>query len=305
MPWPDLDQILDHAARLHALGISTVPTCSPTPTGRCSARWHEVPCKRRGKRPLVMGYRLRARHLLPLDAALSELRAFWPCNLAIVLPAGSRLVEADSPEAESEIHALGGGAVEVAPARERRPGRGRAFLFRDDPERRSKTSTGRGRSEAIDTLAPGSLFVCGLSVHATGHVNTWVPGRAPWETPIPFLPDALRALELDAGARTHAAPAGLVRPAASSVTTVPHRVAFLLSAYYGLRRLWEGEKTGGDASASGIDFSVARKLLKLGVPFAEVVRAIMTRPGAHRVDPDYASTTVNNAMAANARRRSR
>ena len=291
----DLDELLAHVAQLHLLNISTVPLCRPLGVDWCSVKWHPAPCEERGKRPLVVGFPARASHHQPLEEALAEVRAFYPCNLGIVVPGGAVVVEGDSPEAEQEILELAGAEVTVAPARERRPTRGRGFLFRDDQTPPMKRCTGRGRAEAIDILPGGSLFVV-AGVHATGHIISWVPGRAPWETPIPYLPDALRALApAEHPTAGHRSPS-LHQQDQELVAAVAPRVAFLITARREIRLLWEGEKSGGDTSASGIDFSLAVELLRARVPPDQVAPAIIARPGAHRTTADYAWKTVNAAL---------
>jgi hypothetical protein len=240
-----------------------------------------------------------AEELPPLDHLLDLVRKFFPCNIGIVVPERLAVIEGDSPEGEAELVRLGGDAIDHAPARERREGRGRGWLFRVAPERDVPHRVHRGASKAIDVLSGGSIFVVPPSVHRTGHCYHWVPGRAPWEVVTPILPPELYELAMD-GARSHGdsqvdLPTGVFTPRVSS------RVAFLLASRSDLERLWNGEgKRHGDNSHSGVDYTVAVLLDIAGVPLNEIAEALAARPGAHRADRSYCYRT---ALAASRRER--
>lgn len=298
-PEEELDAVLEQVTRLHTLGINTVPVCRPSLADWCSASWHPTPCEERGKRPLVAGYPARAHRLLELGTLVIEFEGHWPCGLGMVVPVGCVVVEADSPDAEAELLALGGPVMDSAPARERRTGRGRGWIFRVDPALNLTPATRLGTSEAIDVLTAGSLFVLPPSVHRTMHTFAWVLGRAPWEVTIPLLPQPILGLA-QARARARRGSEALVVSCGSFEPHVTPRVRFLLDSRRALRRLWEGEKDRGDSSASGVDFALARELLAAGVTPDEAASAIAARPAVHRADANYAIRTV-----AAARRRKR
>lgn len=218
----------------------------------------------------------------------------YPCNLGAVLPVGCAVVEADSAAAEAELQELAGAAGRMAPARERRDGSGRAFIFRVDPSWPLVTRTKRGRHSAIDVLTAGSLFITPPSIHASMVVRTWVPGRAPWQVPIPLLPDALQALALETD--THSPIGTSVTEQDGFVPRVSERVRFLISSRRDIRLLWYGQKRSGDMSASGIDYSLAVALAGEGVPALEAAEALAARDGVHRCTAEYALRTVRKAM---------
>lgn len=290
-----VDTSLSDAERLLDLGLPVVPLCQPTAGGGCSAPSHQDSCRDPGKRPLVAGYRSMALQLPTWEQASGVLMKFFPCNLGIVVPAGIVVVEADSPTAEEEISLLAGGETERAPTRERRPGRGRGWLFRLPPGTNILPRTHLGASEAIDVLPSGSIFVVPPSVHRSGHTYAWVSGREPWETAMPLLPAALLGLAME-GARAPTQASGDLVLGATFAPQVSSRVAFLLKSRRRLAALWNGEgKTSGDTSSSGIDFSLAIELRAAGVPVLEVAEALAARPGAHSSARTYCMTTAQRA----------
>ena len=238
-----------------------------------------------------------AETLPPASELVESVVALFPCNLGIVVPRWAVVVEGDSQEGEKEIVALAGAAIDHAPARERREGRGRGWLFQIGPGSEHPKRVRVGTSKAIDILTAGSVFVVPPSVHRTGHRFRWVSGRAPWEVSTPTLPTALNGLAIDgATERTQwqvDLGCGEFAPRLSS------RVAFLIASRSDLARLWRGEgKSHGDTSRSGVDYSVATLLDIAGVPLNEIAEAIAARPGAHRADRNYC---VRTALAASRR----
>jgi hypothetical protein len=137
-----------------------------------------------------------ADHLPEVGYLVGLVMKFFPCGIAMVVPQGIVVVEGDSPEGEREIVALASGATDAAPARERREGRGRGWLFRADSTVKIPQRAHLGESGAVDVLPPGAIFVMPPSIHRTGHRIGWVPGRAPWEAPAPLIPSALLQLAM-------------------------------------------------------------------------------------------------------------
>lgn len=270
------------AERLCALGWAVVACCQPTSGGACSAPWHPRPCDRRGKRP-VLAYVARRPTLSEIKEIAGRLGAV---NLAVLT--GELIgIDADSPEAEAEVAALIGN-VET-PTRERRPGRGRLWLFRRPEGIEVGNRAHFGRSGAVDIRGEGGIVIVPPSVSASGHVYGWVPGRSPWVVEAARLPAALLLLVAPHERSTTDVqiPVGELRP--------PGRLDFFLRTNSRLRRLWKGEKRKGDTSRSGVDFSVAVLLLDLGLPACEVAAAIALRPDAHSTEPDYLVRTVQAA----------
>lgn len=246
---------------------------------------------------MVAGYKAWAQQPLPWTETTRLIEKFAPCNLGIVVPNGTVVVEGDSPEAEAEIEFIAAGATVVAPARERRPGRGRGWLFRVDSRLELALRTHRGATKAIDILPGGSIFVVPPSMHRTGHFYTWVAGRAPWEVPPVALPPGLMNLLVDPGHERAAAPKSISVTVPTSFTPgLSARVEFLLSSRPKLAALWNGEgMRRGDTSRSGYDYAVARELLSHGVPVQEVAEALAERPEVHRQDPTYLIRTALSA----------
>jgi hypothetical protein len=297
-PWiPEFDAVLDQVTLLFNAGIAVVPLCRPN-QGRanCTAAWHEKPCPNAGKRPLISGYRRYAEELPSLDQLRYDVWRFWPCNIGIVVPTGMVVVEADSPDAERELVHIGGEQLLRTPCRERRPGRGRGFLFRLPSGWTCHDGAHLGRSGAIDVKAAASIFIIPPSQHASGHRYTWLAGLSPHAVPVQTTSAGLEILlrSLRASGR-----AGHIEPGASLVQ-MPSRAAFLISNVKAIRDLWEGKKSFADTSASGVDFSLARALLKAGLSVDEVAATIAYRPGAHRTDGEYCLATA--IAAANWRR---
>jgi Bifunctional DNA primase/polymerase, N-terminal len=308
-----LHQILAWVATFHRLGVPTVPTCRPTSGSMCSASWHEghpQSPKSIGKKPLVVGYPSFADQLPDVDRLRRLVTEHFPCNLAIVVPRGMCVVEADSPEAEAELMAMGGEQLLRTPARERREGRGRGFLFKLRHGLDLRNTAHLGRHGAIDVKAAGGIFVIPESIHASGHQYIWVPGQSPLEVPIAELRGPLESF-LAPLQRARVGSAGRSQrarfDARDGATDVPRqrvemppeissRVRFLIASTKTIRDLYDGRgKRFGDQSASGIDFSFARALAKNGVSASEIAAAIAHRPGAHRIDAAYCLRTAQAA----------
>jgi hypothetical protein len=303
----DLQNILRHARSLHGAGLVPIPLCCPLGTrSGCSSPNHHattstnangttliVPCPNIGKRPLIRGFP----HWAASQPSWAEVRGLLlrraPCNLGIVTGAVI-VVETDSTDAEVEVQALGGHALLRAPTRERRGGRGRAWVFAGN----SDFATNRahlGKSAAIDVRGHSGLFVVPPSEHVTGHRYEWLPGLAPWETPPPPMPSQLESLFARATRVSATAPALDI---STMQCVLPPSVAFRIKARLQFGRLWRSEGKGsGDCSASGYDFTIACELIRDGVPDRDVVAALSLRPGVHRRDIDYLRRTVARARA--------
>jgi hypothetical protein len=310
----EVHQMLGWVATFHRLGVPTTPTCRPTSGSMCSAYWHgghpQSP-KSIGKKPLIVGYPDFAEQLPDVDHLRSLVTENFPCNLAIVVPRGMCVVEADSPGAEAELMSMGGEQLLRTPARERRPGRGRGFLFKLPHGLDLRNTSHLGYHRAIDVKAAGGIFVIPESIHASGHQYKWVPGQSPLEVPIAelrgplesFLAPLRRIARVGSAGRSRHF-RGDTREAATSAGRQPQkmplemssRVRFLISSSKAIRDLYNGHgKRFGDLSASGIDFSFARALAKNGVSVPEIAVAISHRPGAHRTDAAYCLRTAQAA----------
>lgn len=220
--------------------------------------------------------------------------ALWPCNLGGVVRAGFLVVECDSASAESECVSLDPRLLALAPCRERRPGRGRAWVLSSGDSGVNRSSVHRGRTAAIDVIAPGSVLVVPPSVHVSGHEVRWVPGREPWQTAPIAINAPLCRLCSTGDRRTRSAQVANVPPVRTGAPSV--QVLRCIRTNPRLRELWHGRgKPGGDCSESGYDFSVAKELLRSGVREDEVVAAILHRPRRRERDYAYALLTVQNA----------
>src|SRR5688572_7067258 len=121
---------IEAVTRLHRRGLAAIPCCAPATTG-CTAPWHPQRCANAGKRPLAGGFPKLAQQLprlADLLAAVDRHRRLEAINLAIVIPRGHVVVEADDPDGDAELAEHVGRAM--TPIRAARPGRGRAYLFR-------------------------------------------------------------------------------------------------------------------------------------------------------------------------------
>jgi len=294
----EINMVIGQVSLLHAVGIATVPVCRPLEFGTCSADWHPQPCPVAGKRPLVSSFPSMSKVLPEVEYLIRLVMRFFPCGIAMVVPKGIVVVEGDSPEGEEEVVALGGGATEEAPARERRESRGRGWLFRVDSAVNVRQRAHLGKSRAVDVLPPGAIFVVPPSIHRSGHRIGWVPGRAPWEASAPLIPSAVLQLAMEGSSQK---PHSVVPVADAEFTPrISPRVAFLMSSKSRIARLWIGEgKVHGDVSQSGIDFAFAAELSAGKATIREVAEAIAMRPGAHRTDRNYCFKT---ALAASRRK---
>ncbi len=289
------------ATQLAGLGWPLVPCCAPRAGDDvCTATWHGRPCDRVGKRPLLRGYPGLVDEPLTSKELEREACRLSAVNLALVTGGLLCAVEGDSLEAETEITELCCGHP-VTPTRERRPGRGRAYIFSIPAGVDIVNRAHLGRSGAIDIRGRGGILVLPPSVHVTGHGYDWVPDRAPLEVAPAPIPVALLPLVVAAPRRPTRSALGDV-PEQTTEPGVSSRVAFLLKAHRRLAELWAGRgKTVGDRSRSGYDHAVARELVRRRVPVKEVVGALAARPGAHRRDPAYLHETVAAAIAAHGR----
>ena len=298
----ELGYIIQQAVALHRMGIACVPLCRPVADGSCTADWHPSPCESGGKRPLVAGYPAMADNLPPVNDIIELFERFYPCNVGLVVPAGMMVIEADSPGADAEIAALmvENGTVPVAPCRERREGRGRAWLFMVDPAWGISRRVHLGQSGAIDVLTLGSILVLPPSVHRTGHRYTWAEAPESW-IGLPVLPPGLVALALRGAGVRRSAEADQSESGSEYFTPrVSPRIGFLLSARTNVAQLWEGGgKDRGDTSRSGIDYRLAAVLSMVGIPVHEIAEALGARPESHRNDRGYCFAT---AIAAAGRR---
>lgn len=277
-----------------------IPACGPSRSGtQCSGPGHGPACTSAGKRPLIAGFNAYA----DAEPDRNEIQRwsvrFDDANLAGVVRSGFVVVEADSIEAEEEVLRLEPRLVFDAPCRERRAGRGRAWILSDPRglfvERRQASH--RGNSRAIDAKGPGTYLIVPPSRHRTGHVVSWVPGREPWSCSTIPLSGALAQLfepHNVAGRVRRSVRSGGPAAVGAGVST---RVERLRQSSTRFALLWRGEgKRKGDLSASGYDFSVAEFLLRRRVAPEDVAAALRCRPGCHRTDDEYLLRTVQAAQ---------
>ncbi len=285
---------------LLSFGIPVVAACAPSAGGGCTAPYHHH--QRQGdigKVPLVPGYPDLASHPPPREELERLLLLPFPTNFGLVVPVGMVVVDADSPEADSEFSRyLPPGFT--TPTRAARPVRGRGWLVRVPPGVPVHSGTHRGRSGHIDVLAQGAFFIVPPSIHLTGHKYEWVKGQAPWEVGIAELPRAAWGLlepkkKVNSNRPDRAVGNMEFSEVAESEVTTALR---LVNARSTLRHPFAGKKDYGDTSASGIDFSLAREFLKLRVKPEVVAAVLLRRPGVHRATKGYVQLTTVNALKA-------
>jgi len=255
-----------------------------------------VPCARPGKTPLVAGFLDWGTSSPSYAYIANQIRRLFPVNVGLVVPPGLVVVEADSLQAEQEVRALGGAALDETPTRAPRLGRGPAWIFALPAGAYLRNRAHLGSSGAIDVRAPGhGILIAPPSRHTTGHEYSWIAGLAPWEVEPAPIPPPLLAL-ICAGAPR---PRQQTVPSVSAAYADPlsRRVRARIATRSDIRALWNGEgKIVGDTSRSGYDHALARALLRAGARPSEVAAALMVRPDAHRRDPEYANGTVNAAL---------
>lgn len=306
----EVEELVAQAMRLLSTGcFSPCPCCAPTENGNCTAPGHGIPCTSSGKpgagkRPLIKGYPRLADSPPEPWQVRRWVNDFGLFNLAGVVRPPFVVIECDSLAAEQELLALDPRLVDEGPCRERRPTRGRGWVFRVARGETYRSTSGLGKSGAIDVIAPGKPFVLEPSVHVTGHRVRWVEGRAPWEVPaLPISPPVVGLLARSRGqASGRGAQSGAPRPSASAQPAqsrrVPPRVQFLLRSDLRVKNAWHRRgKRQGDQSASGYDATLACLLLHRGVAVNVVVDALLACPGASKHSTEYAERTVSAALA--------
>ncbi len=285
---------------LLSIGLPVIAACAPSAGGGCTAPYHHH--QRQGdigKVPLVRGYPDLATRPPPREELERLLLLPFPTNFGLVVPVGMVVIDADSPEADSEFYRYLPPGL-ITPTRAARPGRGRGWLLRVPPSVPVHSGTRRGQSGHIDVLGRGSFFIVPPSIHLTGHKYEWVIGQAPWEVGIAEVPRAAWGLlepkkKVNSNQPDRAVGNMEFSEVAESEVTTALR---LVNARSTLRHLFEGKKDYGDTSQSGIDFSLARELLKLRVKPEVVAAVLLRRPGVHRATKGYVQLTVANAIKA-------
>jgi hypothetical protein len=243
---------------------------------------------------LVKGYTRFLEKPMLRGALCDLLVECWPINIGVVTGGSVIVVEADSQQAEDELERLAKKVLRTTPTRERRDGRGRAYLFVGD--RLVANRAHLGESKAIDVRGVGGLLVLPPSVHMTGHRYKWV--RAPWDMPLAQIPDPLMRL-LETPPRTRVL--SIDKPVNPGIS---RRVQSLLAARSYLQKLFRGEgKLRGDESASGYDYALAYGLAKAGVPADEIEATIASRADGKERPDRYIHLTVTTAIARSGRSR--
>lgn len=216
-------------------------------------------------------------------------------NLGGVVRTGYVVIECDSLDAERQIVDLDPRLETEGPARERRAGRGRAFVLRLPWAADLRPATKCGPTHAVDILPAGSLLILPPSVHASGEQLRWVECRNPWRAgalaghePSP----ALWSCILEWAARRSDN-----RPATPTITPgyMCPRAKAVIRGGHG-KRLWDGR--GGkqrDQSESGYDYMLAIALLREGVSTPNAVATLAERPRAKRREVGYFARTVDCA----------
>lgn len=290
--------------------LAPLPLCRPTDPDKCSARWHDAPCPSAGKRPLVKGYQA-FKDVPPSRECLAHWAAQLPAlNLGGVVRTGYLVVEADSPDADTELLDIMPELATLAPCRAARPGRGRAWILATPGISTLGNRAALGVSKKIDVRGPGGLLVLPPSLHRTGHVVTWAPGRSITDLVPCAANSALLELVTPKPRKTGRGPklsCGNRRstPSQSNQSVeIPAIVKHLISACLEFRRLWYGTgKQYGDTSRSGYDFAVACFLLDVNVPKQTVIQALRSRPGVKDRSHEYARMTVEAALSRKGQRR--
>ncbi len=184
--------IRDAALRYAALGVSVLPCCNPQHFG--CGRVHARGCTSPGKRPYIPTKPEEARgewkEFQERRADAAEVAGWYDrdprLNVGAALGAVSGLIglDIDALDGEELLAELSQG--DLPPTWEFRTGKecGRRLLYRLPPGARVITQSFKRAgtaAEILKVMSDGSQTVMPPSVHPSGAVYAWVPGRGPGE----------------------------------------------------------------------------------------------------------------------------
>jgi hypothetical protein len=169
---------LDTAHAYVELGLPVIPLCPPDHAGMWPR--HCQDCRSPGKAPWVQDWPSRR---VPTAEELSDWARRIPAsNLGLVLGAASGLVgvDPDGETGEALLSEWSGG--DLPETWEFRTGAGRRLLYRIPAGvtlKKTRRRAGAGHEE-LALLGEGQQTVLPPSVHPSGAIYLWAPGRDPW-----------------------------------------------------------------------------------------------------------------------------
>lgn len=185
------------------LGWPVIPLCSPSHSNM-SAK-HKSGCDSPGKAPLLAGWQKRG---VPTDIEIATWKRDWPwANLGLLMGEPSGLIGVDIDGAAGEQLLSKWSSGDLPDTWEfHRGDNSRRLLYRIPPGIKLKkfSQAGNGKHEELALLGTGQQTVIPPSIHASGDVYTWAPGRDPWTFGEPAMaPDwIVRRMAREAGNRT-------------------------------------------------------------------------------------------------------
>lgn len=205
----DVDEIeptpvLDAALRYAGLGLSVFPCCQPQHVG--SGLLHSRSCTSPGKRPYIPTAPEPARgewkEFQERRATADEVRAWYDrdprLNVGCALGSVSGVIgiDVDALDGEETLAAFAQG--DLPETWEFRTGKdvGRRLLYRLPEGARVLTQSFKragGAAEILKFMSDGSQTVMPPSVHPSGAIYAWVPGRGPGEIELADAPAWLLA----------------------------------------------------------------------------------------------------------------
>lgn len=177
---PDLVLLAHAATRYAAMGWPVLPTHGVHRDLSCTCP-AGARCTRRGKHPARKNYLMQATTDPAVAASFFQL---VPYSLALAVPDGVVIVDADDAAARAYLRRWAPWPVGPVAF----SGRGTHAYYRW-PFATPSPSVGALDGHHLDIRGPGDLCHLAPSRHATGKRYQWMPGLAPWETPLPALPE--------------------------------------------------------------------------------------------------------------------
>ena len=182
---------LQSALEYARIGLPIIPLCPPDHAGMNNT--HRSMCKSPGKTPLIRDWTHKS------STAGDEVKAWFNknpnLNVGLVLGNADEFnlvgIDVDGPEGEQILQEMSKGVLPNT--WEFTTGKGRRLIYALPEGAESKKSTHKGmeKENELALLASGQQTVMPPSVHATGRLYEWLPGKSPWDADIADAPQWL------------------------------------------------------------------------------------------------------------------